>query len=107
MTENKLQISKLQVNDFDKLLVYLSNLSLVTRSRFGPHLFDLAAIQQFYLPENNNIAYIIKNDESQEIIAYSIIKEGYVLNDKKRLEQLGIQLNPQTDCTFAPSVADD
>lgn len=107
MIENKLQIRKLQVKDFDKLLVYLNNISFATRSRFGPHLFDLEAIKQFYLPENNNIAYIIKHNESQEIIAYSIIKRGYVLNDKKRLEEIGIQLHPQTDCTFAPSVADD
>ncbi|WP_435353590.1 GNAT family N-acetyltransferase [Emticicia sp. SJ17W-69] len=106
MTEKKLQISQLLAKDFDKLLIYLSNLSLATRSRFAPHRFDLVAIEQFYLPENNNIGYIITDIETQAIIAYSIIKLGYVLKDKKRFEENGIQLYPQTDCTFAPSVAD-
>lgn len=106
MVEKKLQISQLHTKDFDKLLIYLNNLSVDTRSRFAPHLFDLVAIEQFYLPENNNIGYIITDIETKAIIAYSIIKLGYILKDKRRFEQIGIQLYPQTDCTFAPSVAD-
>lgn len=44
--------------------------------------------------------------ETNEILAYSIIKFGYLEHDKFRLESYGLSLNHQTDATFAPSVAD-
>lgn len=108
MTTETPKISKLKVEDFEKLVSYLNNLTQETRSRFEPHAFDMASVKQFYLPKNNNCGYIlILNDsETNEIIAYSIIKKGYVSKDKTRLENYGVSLYPETDCTFAPSVAD-
>jgi diamine N-acetyltransferase len=53
-----------------------------------------------------NLGYVAVDAETGEIIAYSIIKRGYIENDGKRLQSYGITLNNKTDCTFAPSVAD-
>lgn len=41
------------------------------------------------------------------MIAYAIIRVGYLEHDNPRLSSYGLQLNHQTDSTFAPSVADD
>ena len=106
MTPQNLKISLLEQKDFEKLHTYLNTLSATTRSRFAPHAFDIATIQQFYLPENHNIGFIMMNESEEEIIAYAIIKKGYVLKDKLRLENYGIPLYPETDCTFAPSISD-
>lgn len=107
MTDQNLRIGILEEKDFEKLKSYLTNLSAITKSRFAPHTFDLASIRQFYLPENQNTGFIIENIPTQEIVAYAIIKKGYVPKDRLRLENYEIKLHSETDCTFAPSVADD
>ena len=106
MIDPNLKTSRLQEEYFEELNHYLNNLSETTRSRFAPHAFDLLTIQQFYLPENKNTGFIIENTPAQELVAYAIIKNGYVPKDKLRLENYGVALYPETDCTFAPSVAD-
>ncbi|WP_337044208.1 GNAT family N-acetyltransferase [Emticicia sp. 17c] len=105
MTDN-LHIRFLEAKDFDKLLAYLTCLSAETRSRFAPHTFDMPTIEQFYQPENNQSGFIIENLSEHTIVAYAIIKKGYVPKDKARLQKYGLSLFPLTDCTFAPSVAD-
>ncbi len=41
------------------------------------------------------------------MIAYAIIRHGYLEHDSPRLSAYGLQLNHQTDGSFAPSVADN
>lgn len=103
---NALIVRHLESTDFEKLHRYLENLSAATRSRFAPHAFDLATIKQFYAPENPHTGFIIEDSDSMKIVAYAIIKHGYVPKDKLRLVAYGISLEPISDCTFAPSVAD-
>ncbi|GGD46253.1 hypothetical protein GCM10011514_07870 [Emticicia aquatilis] len=99
-------VRQLESTDFDNLLFYLEKLSAATRSRFAPHAFDLPTIKLFYATESRNTGFIIDDSYSKEIVAYTIIKLGYVPKDKLRLEAYQFQLQPTTDCTFAPSVAD-
>lgn len=106
MTNDNMKIDILEEKDFEKLHTYLNSLSATTRSRFAPHAFDLVSIRQFYLPGSPNAGFIIENISTKEIVAYAIIKKGYVIKDKIRLENYGMVLYPETDCTFAPSVAD-
>ncbi len=99
-------VRRLNYDDFDKLVIYLSKLSPETVSRFGPHDFDKKAILTMYENCSNHKGYIAQDAETSEIIAYSIIKLGYIEHDSSRLQSYGINPDDTTDCTFAPSVAD-
>lgn len=106
-TNNNQQIfiRRLQLTDIDNLYTYLQNLSDESKSSFGPHKFDLQSLHYFYRSELN-LGYIAFSVDTHEIIAYAIIKIGYLEHDKNRLESYGLQLSPKHDVTFAPSVAD-
>ena len=98
-------LRKLVLKDLARLVNYLDQLSFETKSRFGPHPFDTNSIVGFY--ENpGHTGYIAEDPETSTIIAYSIIKIGYLEHDSSRLQSYGLVLNNDTDCTFAPSIAD-
>lgn len=97
----------LQSSDEDLLQNYLEKLSPQTRHRFGPHPYDNQAIRDFYNHENLNQGFVAIEPQYQSIIAYAIIKHGFLEHDATRLQGYGLILNSLTDCTFAPSVADD
>jgi diamine N-acetyltransferase len=99
-------VRKLNSDDVDKLLVYLNELSPDTLKRFGPHRFDIQSIIDLYENSDKYIGYIALDTERSEIIAYSIIKIGYLEHDSFRLKSYGLKLDAETDCTYAPSVAD-
>ena len=90
--------------DHDQLFAYLNQLGDKTQKRFGPHPFDLPSILRFY--ENPDHCGYLAIDESGNIVAYAIIKLGYLEHDRFRLHSYGMNPNHQTDSTFAPSVAD-
>jgi ribosomal protein S18 acetylase RimI-like enzyme len=100
-------LGKLIPGDFDRLTDYLQNLSPETKRRFGPHPFDIQSIKEFYKNDSRNSGYIAVDAETQEIIAYSILKSGYLEHDRFRLQSYGLELSHDTDSTFAPSVADE
>lgn len=102
----KLFLSKLNSNDFIELCEYLQGLAPATKQRFGPHKFDLQSIIDLYHLNSDCWGYIVRNAASNQIIAYAIVKHGYLEHDKPRLESYGLKLDKITDCTFAPSVAD-
>ncbi len=106
-TKNNRQVflRRLNSNDLDNLYDYLQNLSTETKNRFGPHGFDKQSIIDFY-NLNNNLGYVANTVDTKEIIAYSIIKIGYLEHDRIRLQSYGMILDNKTDCTFAPSVTD-
>ena len=104
--ESQIRFEHFQSKDLNALVHYLQQLSSATRQRFGPHPFDVAAIEAFYANPFEVIGYIAKMEKLPQIIAYSTIKLGFLEHDQTRLEAYGLQLHPCTDCTFAPSVAD-
>lgn len=97
-------ITKFSTANLQQLVSYLSALGNETRSFFGPHAFDKDAITLFY-QDLKNTAYIATEDD--RIIAYAILRLGFLQHDEPRLSSYGLQLNPDTDASFAPSVADD
>jgi diamine N-acetyltransferase len=103
----KVQIRQLESADFGELLSYLQNLSPETKKRFGPHDFDAEAIGKFYQNPNIHQGFIGIDIETNKIVAYNILKIGFIEKDQKRFESYGIRLNAETDATFAPSIADD
>ena len=105
--ERQVFFRRLNSIDLDDLFVYLQNLSDETKRRFGPHRFDKQSIIDFYTPADLNSGYISCDLITNQIIAYFIIKHGYLEHDAVRLLSYGMVSDNKTDCTFAPSVADD
>ncbi len=97
---------KLIKSDFKSLAHYLQNLSEESKSRFGPHLYDLEAVTTFY-KENLNIGIVGIETNNKNIVAYSIIKQGFILADSERYKTYKLPLSMLTDFTYAPSVADN
>ncbi len=108
-TKNNHQVllSGLGSNDLDGLLCYLGQLSTETKNRFGPHGFDRASVIDVYNNPAEHKGFAAFDTVSNTIIAYAIIKTGYLQHDSQRLQSYGISLSNLTDCTFAPSVADE
>lgn len=98
-------LRKLNSADFDSLFGYLEKLSIETKKRFGPHQFDKQSIVEFY-QNKNHLGYIAQDAVTLNIVAYSIIKTGYLEHDNFRLQSYGWILDNKTDFTFAPSVTD-
>jgi ribosomal protein S18 acetylase RimI-like enzyme len=99
-------LRKLTVDDIDKLSHYLQNLGPGTVKRYGPHGFDKQSVSELYKNLNQYTGYIAIDTETSGIIAYSVIKTGYLEHDGYRLQSYGVTPDGKTDCTFAPSVAD-
>lgn len=99
-------LRKLGQKDFKTLCTYFDHLSANTKRRFGPHGFDLQSVSDYYNTDKN-IGYIAEDVSNQSIVAYFIIKKGYLDHDRNRYESYGITLNKSTDCTIAPSVNDE
>ena len=99
-------LRRLGSDDLERLLQYLHNLSPDTQKRFGPHRFDRQSVIDFYDNLQEHWGYIAQDFETGAIVAYSIIKIGYLHHDSHRLQSYGLTLDEKTDCTFAPSVAD-
>lgn len=97
---------RLNPDDLNALAVYLSQLSAETRSRFGPHPFDFQSLTAVYAQDDTYRGYIALDAETAAIVAYSVVKLGYVERDGLRFAGYGLPLNPETDCTVAPLVAD-
>ena len=107
-TKNNRQVilRKLNPGVYDDLSVYLDNLSRETKKRFGPHPFDRNSVIEFY-GNDLHTGYIAQDIETSAIIAYSIIKIGFLEHDAFRLQSYGLNLDGKTEATFAPSVADN
>lgn len=99
-------IRNLLTSDYDALAEYLYALSSVTRSRFTPHAFDRDSIDTFFRYRNDLAGYLAFRADSPQMIAYSLIKYGYLEHDYLRLSAFGITPDIETDATYAPSVAD-
>jgi len=100
-------IRRLQQDDLESLSHYLENLSEDSKKRFGPHPFDLPSIIDFYKDPMHHQAYLVQATDTNEMVAYAIIKFGILEADYHRYISYGITLDPLSDCEFAPSVADD
>ncbi len=93
--------------DAQEISNYLQRLSAATKKRFAPHPDDSNAIEDLYLSSKHFIGYIVRTANDQQIIAYAIVKIGCIEHDLPRLASYRLQLNPFSDCSFAPSIADE
>jgi len=97
----------LQSTDAANLFHYLQTLSDESRSRFGPHSFDMETISSICNNINNEgLRYIAIELASGNIIAYMLFQKGMLEWDAKRYAEVNLFFNHNTTVTFAPSVSD-
>jgi diamine N-acetyltransferase len=103
-----IEIRLLQNTDNQLLSNYFNVLSADTLKRFQPHPLNATTVEQICQnPAGDYCRLIAFSPIHQQIIAYFLIFWGVLSKDQARYEAVGLGLNPATDCTFAPSVADD
>jgi diamine N-acetyltransferase len=100
----------LQAGDAPALGDYFTGLSEATLQRYRPHEFTAEHARHLCATIDNSkvlrLVALTQDDEMPRIVAYFIVILGVRDEDVARYEALGIPLNPETDCTLAPSVAD-
>lgn len=98
-------------DDAGILGVYFLSLSDETKRRYGPHPFDQATADKLCAENDYNkvirMLATVPQAGSERVIAYFILVMGVDEDEIKRYAVLGIGLDSATDCTLAPSVADD
>lgn len=104
---SQVDFRRLSIDDIEPLRDYLHNLSQETKSRFGPHEFDRATLDNLFIHNNEHLAYIGVLRNTGRVMAYVLVKKGFLEHDGPRLRSYGLTLSHETDCTYAPSVADD
>ena len=102
----EVELRRLVPGDLDNLFDYLQNLSQETKKKFGPHRFDRDSINEFHEYPDQNRGYIALWINTNIIVAYAVVKLSFLEHDSKRLQSFGLIPDQKTDCTFAPSVAD-
>ena len=104
-------IRPLSAGDRAWLGAYFAGLSQTTRGFYGPHLFDQATADkicdEICHADILRMIATIEEDGRTRIAAYFLLMFGIREDDRGRYEKLGISLDKATDCTLAPSVADD
>lgn len=107
-TKNNKTVSfrRLTGSDYDTLTHYLLQLSPESKKRFEPHPFDKVAVSHFFQTNPYNTGYIAEDTSDGSIVAYAVIRLGYLEHDGDRLRSFGFAPDHFTDVTYAPSVAD-
>jgi GNAT superfamily N-acetyltransferase len=100
-------------SDAQTLGQYFLGLSGEARRFFGPHPLDqatadLLCAQIDYTDTIRMLATAGTGAEgaAEQVVAYFILQLGVTGDERDRYHGVGISLDPQTDCTVAPSVAD-
>lgn len=99
-------LRQLSGNDLDRLLAYLHQLSPATVRRFQPHPFHKEEVINFY-HHHEHEAWVAVDPSSETIIAYTVLKKGYLHHDYPRLQQYGVDISYDHCYTIAPSVTDE
>ncbi len=104
---SKITINKLSKNDPDKLFNYLNDLSEDTKSKFGPHSFDIKTVKEICEEQDKKFLSFIAKNKEEKIVAYIVMKLGILEHDSERLESYGLKLDRKNDVTFAPSIIEE
>lgn len=98
--------TQLKPTDTDALVSYLLLLSDVTKKRFAPHLFTAKAVEEI-LSSHQYAAFAVKDETAKRILAYAVVHFGVPQDEVPRFAGYGLEIHQQTDCMYAPSVADE
>ncbi len=97
-------VRKVSENDKEVLFRYFQGLSPETLKRFGTHPFDEHIAYLISGGNYQNCSAICLDDDT--VVAYSVVKSGYVGADVVRYANYPISIDCENDYTLAPSVAD-
>ena len=98
----------LEPGDADAFGTYLEALSEESRNRFGPHPHTMEeAVKLCSEIDISKYMRFIALADDRLVIAYLILIPGVSDPTKKRYQGYGCELDGDSDCTFAPSVADE
>jgi diamine N-acetyltransferase len=106
INNHPLSLRRLLPSDIAALAQYGQQMSDATRSRFAPHPFDNETLRAMYADGQMYRGYVAIEPDTVNIVAYAVVKLGYLEHDAPRLQGYGLSLHHATDATFAPSVAD-
>ena len=98
---------KVEQHDVSRLSNYLEGLSNETRRRFGPHPFDPETVSANCNGKFEDYTSYAGLKADKEIIAYAVLKKGYLDFELPRFSNYQLILGHERDYTLAPSVADD
>lgn len=101
------QVRLVHRDDKEPLFNYFQLLSPESRSRFGPHPFDLRTVDAIFdQPDSIIQRYVAIDPTENKIVAYMLISQGMVEADQQRYAERNQHFDPVSTVTFAPSVAD-
>jgi GNAT superfamily N-acetyltransferase len=104
-----LVIRPLEPADVDTLTQFLKQLSPQTRRFSTFDGYDRAAAQEFCdaIARYDKLRFVIQLEASQRIVG--LLEFSFFITDADglRYTAYGISLNPETDCRFGPTLADD
>ena len=108
LTKHNKPVTLRQLNgdDLEPLLHYLHQLSPATVRRFQPHPFYRTELINFY-QHHEHEAWVAVDPSSETIVAYTVLKKGYLHHDYPRLQQYGVDISYDDCYTIAPSVTDE
>lgn len=99
----------LQANDVDQLARFLSGLSEETRrlSTFGGYDINEARVLCDAINKYDKLRLVVEDISSQQIVGCMEFSFDLPEGDLERFRTAGYSLNPETDCRFGPTLADD
>lgn len=102
------EVRLLEKKDKENLFEYFDRrFSKESKSRFGPHPFDIETINSICQDPNDEVTRYVATDDQGHIIAYVLIKKGMIEWDEKRYATRQQSYDYNDTVTFAPSVADE
>jgi diamine N-acetyltransferase len=101
----KVHFGLFEMKDLDNLILFLENLSTESKKRFGPHPFTKETILELFNLDDY-LLFTAKTQAEKTIIAYTVVKKGWLDFEHQRLNSYGLNMRPG-DFTIAPSVADN
>ena len=91
--------------DVASLLAYFEGLSSETKNFFAPHSFDVNTVESVCHGKLDTTSFVGMYDG--HIVGYAVIKPGYSEGELYRYPGYPIEMTPDRDFIFAPSLADE
>jgi ribosomal protein S18 acetylase RimI-like enzyme len=109
-SQRQILFRSLEAGDAEIFGKYLLDLSEKTQRRFRPHPLGRATAEALcaHIDFTNTIRLVAtsRSGSQEKIIAYFMLQLGVREAELERYRKAGITLDPTSDCTLAPSVAD-
>lgn len=85
-----------------RLSAFLQQLPADVKARFGPHSFEEEVVRQLLVEASVFNTALLAFTPDGALIAYHLLRKGFLLNEAPRLSSYGLLLNSDSDYTYAP-----